>query len=145
MENNQNAKSDAGKIRPTMVPPEVIWAIAVIREYGTQKYGDQENWRQVEPQRYRDAAYRHFLHYLADPRSVDPESGYMSHPKVTCGPYTLTDYTGDSVTLELNSRFLGDGSRCKFCCGTVRKFIFPGIPDKFLVAGRGDQFCNGCI
>lgn len=76
MENNQNAKSDAGKIRPTMVPPGVIWAIAVIREYGTQKYGDQENWRQVEPQRYRDAAYRHFLHYLADPRSVDPESGY---------------------------------------------------------------------
>lgn len=75
MENNQNAKSDAGKIRPTMVPPEVIWAVAVIREYGTQKYGDPENWRQVEPQRYRDAAYRHFLHYLADHRSVDPESG----------------------------------------------------------------------
>lgn len=47
MENNQNAKSDAGKIRPTMVPPEAIWAVAVIREYGTQKYGDQENWRQV--------------------------------------------------------------------------------------------------
>ena len=82
--NDQNAKSDAGKIRPTMVPPEVIWAIAVIREYGTQKYHDPENWRNVEPQRYRDAAYRHFLHYLADHRSVDPESGYPNLWHLAC-------------------------------------------------------------
>ena len=91
MQNDQAIKRDAGKIRPTMVPPEVIWVIAVIREYGTQKYGDQENWRQVEPQRYRDAAYRHFLHYLADPRSVDPESGYPHLWHLACNIAFLCD------------------------------------------------------
>ena len=74
--NDQHAKADNGKIRLTNVPQEIIWAIGVIREYGNQKYGDPENWKTVEPQRYRDAAYRHFLHYLDDPKSVDSESGY---------------------------------------------------------------------
>ena len=73
---NQTAKADAGKPRLTLVPRKIIWAIARIREYGTtKKYKDPENWKQVEPQRYRDAAYRHFLAYLDDPRGVDEESG----------------------------------------------------------------------
>lgn len=71
----QSAKADAGKPRLTLVPRKIIWKIAAIREYGTAKYKDTENWRKVEPQRYRDAAYRHFLAYLDDPHSVDEESG----------------------------------------------------------------------
>lgn len=43
--------------------------------YGTEKYHDPENWRKVEPERYRDAAFRHFLSYLDDPHGVDEESG----------------------------------------------------------------------
>ena len=52
--------------------------MAAIREYGNNKYpdGGPDNWRGVEPERYRDAAYRHFLGYLDDPRSVDSESGF---------------------------------------------------------------------
>lgn len=69
------AKADAGKTRLSLVPRKIIWAIAKIREYGNKKYGDPENWRKVEPQRYRDAAYRHFLRYLDDPTGVDEESG----------------------------------------------------------------------
>ena len=76
--NNQNAKSDQGKIRPSLVPVSLITAVAQIREYGTKKYGDTENWRQVEPQRYRDAMYRHMLAYIDDPEGVDEESG-LSH------------------------------------------------------------------
>ena len=77
----QDAKHDAGKPRLTLVPRRIIWEIAKIREYGTAKYGDPENWRLVEPQRYRDAAYRHFLAYLDDPDGVDEESGlpHLSH------------------------------------------------------------------
>lgn len=73
--NNQEAKADAGKPRLTLVPRKIIWAIAAIREFGVKKYSDPDNWKRVEIQRYRDAAYRHFLAYLEDPHSVDEESG----------------------------------------------------------------------
>ena len=75
MPNDQTVKSDAGKLRLTLVPREIIRAIADIRAYGCEKYGDPENWRKVEPERYRDAAFRHWLAYLEDPQSVDEESG----------------------------------------------------------------------
>ena len=73
----QEAKADAGKPRLTLVPRRIIWDIAAVRMYGNLKYpnGGPENWRQVEPERYRDAAYRHWLAYLDDPEGVDEESG----------------------------------------------------------------------
>lgn len=71
---NQTAKADGGKPRPTLVPVSLINAVTAIREYGTDKYHDPENWRKVEPQRYRDALYRHWLKYL-NGETVDEESG----------------------------------------------------------------------
>ena len=47
MSYNQEAKSDGGKIRPTLVPTEIIRAIAKVRESGCETYGDPENWRRV--------------------------------------------------------------------------------------------------
>lgn len=61
---DQTAKRDAGKPGPTLVPPKIIWAITKVREFGCKKYSDPDNWKKVEPQRYRDAAYRHWLAYL---------------------------------------------------------------------------------
>lgn len=75
MQNDQSIKADAGKLRLTLVPTELVRAVAVIREYGVNKYGESESWKRVEIQRYRDAAYRHFLAYLDNPESVDEESG----------------------------------------------------------------------
>lgn len=72
---DQTAKADAGKPQITLVPRRIIWDIAAIRMYGNQKYGDPENWRDVEPQRYMDALMRHLLKYLDDPTGVDEESG----------------------------------------------------------------------
>lgn len=71
-------KDDAGKLRLSLVPPELIRAVGEIREYGLQKYGSAESWRQVEPQRYWDAALRHALAAWDDWEAVDPESG-MPH------------------------------------------------------------------
>lgn len=73
--NNQDAKADAGKPRPTLVPVSAIRAIMAVREYGCQKYHDPDNWRKVDPQRYRDAACRHLLDYLEDHQAKDAESG----------------------------------------------------------------------
>ena len=71
---DQQAKADAGKPRPTLVPVSLIEAVTAIRMYGNQKYGDPENWRKVEPQRYRDALFRHWLAYLKGEK-CDQESG----------------------------------------------------------------------
>ena len=74
---NQNAKADKGKLKLTLVPTEIIRDIAIIREYGNNKYpdGGKDNWKSVEPERYRDAAYRHLLAYIDNPAGVDEESG----------------------------------------------------------------------
>ena len=73
--NDQTAKADAGKIRPTLVPTQLIRDVAEVREYGNKKYKDPNNWKQVEIQRYRDALCRHLLAYIDDSKSVDEESG----------------------------------------------------------------------
>lgn len=73
--NDQTIKADAGKLQLTLVPTELIRAVARIRMYGVEKYHDPENWRKVSKKRYRDAAFRHFLAYLDDHAGVDPESG----------------------------------------------------------------------
>lgn len=79
--NNQTAKADNGKPRLTLVPRQIIFDIAKVREYGNEKYGDPDNWKTVEKERYRNAAYRHFMAYLDNPHGVDEESGlpHLSH------------------------------------------------------------------
>lgn len=81
---DQKIKADAGKLRLTLVPRAIIRAIARIRMYGNDKYGDSESWRKVAPERYRDAAFRHFLAYLDDPHGVDDESGLPHLWHVAC-------------------------------------------------------------
>ncbi len=73
--NKQEAKADAGKPQLTLVPRSILPAIARVREYGCRKYGDPDNWKQVDKQRYRDAMFRHLLSYLDDPKGNDEESG----------------------------------------------------------------------
>ena len=80
----RSAKADAGKPRLALVPPAIIEAVGRVRTFGTEKYGDPENWRQVEPQRYRDALMRHICAYLRDPDSVDPESGLKHLEHIAC-------------------------------------------------------------
>lgn len=76
MNYNQEIKADAGKLQLTLVPTQIIRDIAEVRMFGNEKYHDPDSWRRVEPQRYRDAMFRHLLAYLDDPKSVDEESGY---------------------------------------------------------------------
>ena len=122
--NDQSVKADAGKIRPTLVPRQIIRDIAKIREYGNRKYGSSENWREVEPDRYRDALCRHLLAYLDDPRSVDEESG-MPH----------------LWHLATNVAFLCEMQKNDFVnrtCGTCRYHEFEPI-DRGYVCVNGDS------
>lgn len=102
MEHNQEVKADAGKYRPTLVPVSLVEAVARVREFGCMKYKSSENWRNVEPQRYRDALYRHWLRYLEDPDSLDEESGLPSLWHVACNAAFL-------IELEWEGRQNDDG------------------------------------
>ena len=80
----QEAKADAGKPRLTLVPMQIVFDIAKVREFGNAKYGSSDNWKRVEPERYREAAFRHFLRYIDDPLGVDEESGLPHRFHLEC-------------------------------------------------------------
>lgn len=88
------AKSDEGKARLSLVPSGIIYAVARIREYGVKKYHDPENWKKVEPERYRDAMYRHMLAYIDDPKGVDEESGLPHLWHLACNAAFLCEMDG---------------------------------------------------
>lgn len=90
---SQSAKADAGKPRPVLVPCSLIHAVTAIREYGTQKYHDPENWRKVDPERYRNALYRHWLAYL-DGEECDKESGLPHLWHLACNAAFLIEMEG---------------------------------------------------
>lgn len=105
---DQKAKADAGKAEIRLVPMEIVWAIAWIRMYGNRKYGDPENWKTVEPERYRDALMRHLLAYISDPKSVDEESGYPHLWHAACNMAFLMHFDyGDMCHYDLGKAIDG--------------------------------------
>lgn len=79
---DQTAKRDKGKPRLTLVPMQMVWDVAEVREWAvTNKYKDPDNWKKVEVERYRDALLRHVLRYIQDPYGVDDETGlkHLAH------------------------------------------------------------------
>lgn len=111
---NQEAKADKGKPRITLVPTAVIFAIAEVREYGCKKYGDPENWKLVEPWRYREAAFRHLLRYVADPGGYDDESGLPHLWHLACNVAFLCEME------EFHDRLPGDNGNNHLFSGLGR-------------------------
>lgn len=93
-EYDQMIKADAGKEQLTLVPRQIIRDIARVRMYGVDKYQDPNNWKRVEPERYKDAAFRHFLAYLDDPTGTDVESGLPHLWHLACNIAFLCDMEG---------------------------------------------------
>ena len=81
LQSKTKSKDDQGKHRLGLVPPALLEAVAAVRVYGTQKYGDPENWRNVESWRYLDALVRHIYAFMRDPHGLDEESGlpHLAH------------------------------------------------------------------
>ncbi len=67
-------KHDGGKLRLSLVPAEAIEAIGAVMTHGAEKYG-KDTYKQVEPERYRDALMRHICKWLKDPHVEDEDSG----------------------------------------------------------------------
>lgn len=81
---SQEAKHDHGKLEISLVPPAIIEAVAEVRMYGTSKYGDRDNWLEVEKQRYIDALLRHTVEFMRDYGSKDDESGIEHIKHMAC-------------------------------------------------------------
>lgn len=76
MRENQDAKADAGKLRPTLVPTSLIRAVTAVRDNGERKHGGSADpWDSHPAEEHLESLYRHWLEYLDDPDSVDDESG----------------------------------------------------------------------
>lgn len=73
---SEEAKQTKGKPHYSYIPPAVLDALVVIREYGTHKYGDPDNWRNVPVAEYKEALLRHTRAIMEDLWTLDPESGY---------------------------------------------------------------------
>ena len=107
---SQEAKADAGKLDLTLVPRQIIWDIAAVRDFGTEKYHDPDNWKTVEIERYRAAAFRHFLAYLDDPAGVDEESGIEHYKHCCCNLAFICEMEawqkeGDKIAEEICKKF----------------------------------------
>ncbi len=94
---DQTIKEDAGKLRLSLVPSQVIRDIAEVREYGNRKYGDSESWRRVDRKRYVDALYRHMLAFVDDPASKDEESGIEHYKHLACNIAFLCEMMKDGA------------------------------------------------
>lgn len=82
---NQEIKHDADKPRLSLVPILPLWeSVARIREYGVNKYGDNECWKEVELKRYHDALLRHTAAISTDINAIDEESGMPHRWHVAC-------------------------------------------------------------
>lgn len=81
---DQTAKADAGKPRLTLVPMQILWDIAEVREFGCIKYAP-DNWKTVEPERHFEAFLRHVVKaWDGDHMQIDPESGLLHLAHAAC-------------------------------------------------------------
>lgn len=95
IEDVQEAKADSGKPRPSLVPPALIDGVMRIREFGTARYGDLDNWRNVDAERYHNALLRHILAMWEDWKAVDPDSGMPHLWHAACNIAFLMQYMED--------------------------------------------------
>lgn len=79
-------KDTADKPKLSLVPPQIMFDIAEVREYGNKKYpeGGKDNWKKVDIDDYKDALLRHTLKYLQDPKGKDEESGIEHYKHMAC-------------------------------------------------------------
>ena len=89
------AKKDEGKPRLFLTPPGIIEAVGWVRTFGTEKYGDPDNWKKVSPERYQDALMRHLVKYMRDPKGVDEESGLPHLWHMACNIAFLIELEGE--------------------------------------------------
>lgn len=83
---NQAHKETNGKPPLHLVPTQITYDVAEVRVYGNNKYpeGGPDNWKDVDPIEYIDAAYRHLLAEIEEPGSIAKDSGITHLAHLAC-------------------------------------------------------------
>ena len=84
---NGGIKADDGKLDWTLIPWEEMVPVVRVLMHGASKYYP-DNWKRIEPERYRKAILRHELSY-AGGEVYDPDSGEHHLAHVICNALFL--------------------------------------------------------
>ena len=90
---------ELGLLRCNPYPISVIAPGCVVRDDGNGAYIANLDRTIPEPI---------FTAQLLEETMLDPVAGYVTHPSVTSGPYTLVSYDGEKVELALNELYKGN-------------------------------------
>ena len=69
------SKTFGGKYEPTLIYSSLLKALAEVRRYGIQRYGNSEDWREVSTNDFLDAFMRHSIAFALDGEETDKDSG----------------------------------------------------------------------
>jgi hypothetical protein len=81
-------KFDGNKPRPDLFNYDHLNDVAKVLAFGAAKYGP-DNWKLVEPERYRAAIMRHLIAYM-NGEVCDPETGISHLAHATCSSMFLS-------------------------------------------------------
>ena len=90
-------KDTKGKAKLHLVPQQILYDIAEVREYGNKKYptGGEDNWKLGDPKDYLDAAYRHLTKMVRDGMdSKDEESGIEHYKHLATNAAFICGFMG---------------------------------------------------
>ena len=90
-------KDTKGKAKLHLVPQQILYDIAEVREYGVNKYPDygEDNWKYGDPKNYMDALYRHLTKMVKDGiDSKDEESGIEHYKHVATNAAFICGFMG---------------------------------------------------
>ena len=90
-------KDTKGKAKLHLVPQQILYDIAEVREYGVNKYPDygEDNWKYGDPKDYLDAAYRHLTKMVRDGiDSKDKESGIEHYKHLATNAAFICGFMG---------------------------------------------------
>lgn len=93
----EKVKDTKGKAKLHLVPQQILYDIAEVREYGNKKYptGGEDNWKLGDPKDYLDAAYRHLTKMVRDGiDSKDEESGIEHYKHLATNAAFICGFMG---------------------------------------------------
>lgn len=107
---DQSIKKDAGKIQYGLIPPECVKELAKVYMYGMEKYGKKDSWKQVEPERYKEALLRHVYEYLQGESINEEDGGVRVLAQIAWNAFTLLwmELHAETVESEINEQLRGD-------------------------------------
>jgi len=73
------------KPKPSLVYYSFIQEIAKVRQFGVEKHGSSEDWRDYSDKDIYDAVLRHIFEAQKDKKVCDNESGLLSLAHAACG------------------------------------------------------------